>query len=446
MSTTPSSALRALPIDRLTLVFLSPERERAYRDAQFASTRVLLRAALGFSILIHLLFLYVDHLVLSQGAPTLWKLRLMVLIPASASVVLVSFLPIFQRIEQPAVAIAVIINVAMMIVGGVIFPDHIAYFVPGTVMVLIFGYILLGLRFAWSAPLMTLSAAAHVVAVLAQGLPVEQRVIATEVLVLSGVVLTIGAYRMELMSRTEYHAMEQLLVQERREREWLGLMAGFVRHELKNAIAGIGSSLQLVANTSIDDKREEYVRRAAHSLQFMRRFLEQVGTATNLESALHQQESALLSFSELVCGCVDDARQRTAGRTFADCIARDVHVRGNADSLVQMIDKLLNNAIEHSRAESQIEVRLATGEDSAQLEISNIGDALPDDVERLFRPFVTTKSGSAQGNLGLGLYVARTIATFHGGSVTAHALAQPAGARFVVTLPVVRSNAAATTA
>jgi len=438
----PVQAAQAeLPIHRLTLNFLSKEREAAYRQAQIRNLVGGVRFAGCAALGIHMIFMYLDYLVLGDQMATMTYIRTLVLMPAIVALMAFTYHNRFERFGQVATAGTVLINSSAMALSNLLFgPDTTMYFVGGTVMILMYGYVLLALRFAVAAPICTFTAAISLAVVVEQQLPAEQTVTAIEVLILCICIMSLGGYRMEISNRREYYSAEQLLTQERHEREWLGLVAGFVRHELKNSVAGIGSSLQLISGTNHHELRAEYVSRATRSLQFMRRFLDQVAAATNMESALRLQESDVVSLSELVTACVEDFEHLASDRQLHTDVAGNIMVLGNADSLAQMIDKLLNNALEHSKTGTAIEIRLAVVDNKAQFQVSNRGDPLPEDPERLFKPFVSGKKSSVDGNLGLGLYVARTIATHHGGEIGAMPLNDPEGARFVVSLPLVNDR------
>lgn len=71
--------------------------------------------------------------------------------------------------------------------------------------------------------------------------------------------------------------------------------------------------------------------------------------------------------------------------------------------------------------------------------MENDGDALPEDKERIFEAFVTSQKHP--DNLGLGSFVARSIAQNHGAGITAEDLPQRGGACFVVGLPAAREEA-----
>jgi signal transduction histidine kinase len=112
-----------------------------------------------------------------------------------------------------------------------------------------------------------------------------------------------------------------------------------------------------------------------------------------------------------------------------------VPVLGAADLYAQMLDKLVENAADFAAAGTAI--RISLGND-AILRVENQGAPLPDSIrESLFDSMVSLRgerSGAAP-HLGLGLYIARLIAEFHGGSLRAANLPGDAGAAFEVVLP-----------
>jgi two-component system, OmpR family, sensor histidine kinase ChvG len=106
---------------------------------------------------------------------------------------------------------------------------------------------------------------------------------------------------------------------------------------------------------------------------------------------------------------------------------------------VQLLDKLIENAVDFSPAGAVIVVRLRVESHLAVLEVDNPGPAIaPETLGRLFESLWQSRRGSAESDgrphFGLGLYIVRLIAEFHGGSASAENLPGDAGARFTVRL------------
>ncbi|MGC4114626.1 MAG: ATP-binding protein [Myxococcales bacterium] len=91
-------------------------------------------------------------------------------------------------------------------------------------------------------------------------------------------------------------------------------------------------------------------------------------------------------------------------------------VVGDEDEIRGAVANLLDNAVEASEADRRpVEIRTGMADGRAFVEIKDEGCGIaPADVERLFRPFHTTKTKGT----GLGLVIARSAVEAAGGKVT----------------------------
>jgi two-component system sensor histidine kinase ChvG len=115
-----------------------------------------------------------------------------------------------------------------------------------------------------------------------------------------------------------------------------------------------------------------------------------------------------------------------------------VPVNGAPELYAQMLDKLVANAVEFSN-DGAIDISLARDEEAARPTVANAGPPLPAGMEdRLFESMVSVREGSTGSapHLGLGLYIVRLIAQFHGGTATAENRAEPPGVAVIVRLPL----------
>jgi signal transduction histidine kinase len=113
---------------------------------------------------------------------------------------------------------------------------------------------------------------------------------------------------------------------------------------------------------------------------------------------------------------------------------RPAWVDGAPDELHRLVLNLLQNAVQHTPAGTQIRASVATMGDVVRLEVSDDGPGVaPELRDRVFDRF-TRAEGDGGGAVGLGLSIVRAVARTHGGDVE---LACPpeGGARFEVRLP-----------
>src|SRR3954465_15413419 len=115
-----------------------------------------------------------------------------------------------------------------------------------------------------------------------------------------------------------------------------------------------------------------------------------------------------------------------------------VPLSGAPDLFAQMLDKLAANAVDFATADP-VNVSLERSGDTATLRVSNTGPLLPAEMkERLFESMVSVRSerASHEPHLGLGLYIVRQIAEFHGGKAAATDRPDGSGVIFEVRLPL----------
>jgi signal transduction histidine kinase len=109
-------------------------------------------------------------------------------------------------------------------------------------------------------------------------------------------------------------------------------------------------------------------------------------------------------------------------------------VYGSPELIIQMLDKLADNAVDFSAEGDEIRLSLDSDDGNVVMSIFNPGPPLPENMRtQLFHSMVSVRQGGGKRHLGLGLYVARLIAEGHNGSISAENVA--GGVKFMVTLP-----------
>ena len=221
---------------------------------------------------------------------------------------------------------------------------------------------------------------------------------------------------------------------------WLESLAQFLRHELKNQLVAMGTSIDLARSGDSLEANRIYLDRAQRSLNRMRGLVSSATEATSLEAALTVDEVERVDLSALVADRVLAFQEANPSKRLDLGLNPGLFVQGNEARIAQLLDKLLNNAAEHMKPGGEIRVTLRRADGHwFELCVENEGNALPEDKERIFEAFVSSRRGPE--NLGIGLFVARSIARNHGGTVVAEELPGAAGARFVVRLPEARVKA-----
>jgi signal transduction histidine kinase len=112
-------------------------------------------------------------------------------------------------------------------------------------------------------------------------------------------------------------------------------------------------------------------------------------------------------------------------------------IRGDRARLRQVLGNLIENAVKYSPEGGEVRVSAAAGNGAVSIAVRDSGPGIPrDQQDRIFEKFgrADVEGGSKPGT-GLGLFIARSIAEAHGGSLEVTSGLEP-GATFTLSLPV----------
>ncbi|MBS1270510.1 MAG: Sensor protein CreC [Gammaproteobacteria bacterium] len=210
-------------------------------------------------------------------------------------------------------------------------------------------------------------------------------------------------------------------------------------HELNNPLNVVNSSLDNLQDEVPETRNSKYMARAKNGTTRLASILRNLTEAANLEEALRTESWEEFDLVELASSYIEGYQQSSPKQRFElDIRNSPIHIRGIPDLIAQMLDKLADNALDFSEADSPILVRLDKSNGHAELSILNKGAQLPETMtDRLFDPMVSVgKKNAKQSRLGLGLYVVRLIAEYHDGQAMAYNRNDTTGAKFTVILPL----------
>ncbi len=219
---------------------------------------------------------------------------------------------------------------------------------------------------------------------------------------------------------------------------WLENMARFLRHELKNTTIGLRSSLDLIERRAVKGEIGKYVERAKTSVGYMNNLLENMGNASTLEASFYKETRQRVNLSTLIEQQIDSYRAIYRESVLQVDCETQVDIQGNEAGLIQLLDKLVSNAVDHSSPNTPIRISLRRKDGQALLTVANRGEPLPQDKERIFELFVSMRERQRKhsDNLGLGLHIVKLVAESHGGRAWAEDMPDRNGAIFKVTLPL----------
>ncbi len=216
---------------------------------------------------------------------------------------------------------------------------------------------------------------------------------------------------------------------------YLRTLATKLSHELRTPLAIVTSSLENLEHETLSASSAGYTARAREGADRLRRILNAMSEASRVEEAMAHFEAESFDFRKVLSSTIDAYKDVYSGRTFDfNCSLQSAPAKGSPELLIQMLDKLVDNAFGFSAQSDTIIVGLAAIEGGLLLSVTNPGPPLPEHMRsQLFDSMVSIRASEGSRHLGLGLYVAKLIAEGHGGNITADNI--EGGVRFDVRLP-----------
>ncbi len=233
-----------------------------------------------------------------------------------------------------------------------------------------------------------------------------------------------------------FRLRQEQLKDHRHRNEFLAVLA----HELRNPLAPISNALQtlrrLKPGTVETERLYNIIGRQVEHLARLVSDLLDISRITQGKIDLRPQ---LLDVNDILRNVVQSSapaierRRHTVNATF---FPKPLPVFGDPIRLTQVFGNLLSNAIRYTPEGGVIEVSSAEANGDALVKIRDNGVGVsPDMLPQIFELFVQASQGS-QGGIGVGLALARTLVSLHGGSIEAHSDGLGKGSEFVVRLPV----------
>ncbi len=195
-------------------------------------------------------------------------------------------------------------------------------------------------------------------------------------------------------------------------RPFVEAFAADLSHELKNPVAAIRASAEILEESALDepDEARRFVARIRESTERIERLLGDLLSLARIE-ARGVEDLEPIELGQLVRRAAEQAD--ASGKRVEVHVEGDVRVRGDEAWLTRALSNLLDNALTHGDADTPVVLRAKRASDGVSISVESQG-AVPKHVRKnLFRRFVTTRAD--KGGSGLGLAIVRAVAESHGG-------------------------------
>jgi signal transduction histidine kinase/CheY-like chemotaxis protein len=223
---------------------------------------------------------------------------------------------------------------------------------------------------------------------------------------------------------------------DRQKDEFLAMLS----HELRNPLTPIVGALEVMklrGGDAFSKERTIIARHVQHVVRLVDDLLD-VARVTRGKIDLRRERCELSSIVakavEMTSTLVQERGQRLTVST-----PSALAVMADPARLAQAISNLLSNAAKYTEPGGEIAVVAVAEGSEAIVRVRDSGIGIePEVLPRVFDLFVQEKRAldRAQGGLGIGLTVVKSLVDLHGGSVSAHSQGRGKGSEFVIRLPL----------
>lgn len=217
----------------------------------------------------------------------------------------------------------------------------------------------------------------------------------------------------------------------------IGQVAAGLAHELRNPLTTIKGFMQLIGPDQFPENFRPYHQLILDEIQTTHDLIRNFLLLTNPSAP----QFNTIEPESLIQKAIQILQPTLLMRevTISFSIVKPIpFLLGDEEQLLQALLSIIQNSIEASPMHGQIQIRLMGQEDSVELNITDQGDGIPDNIrERVFDPFFSTR----KERIGLGLTIAQRIIFAHHGELSIINLTQEKGTSILLHLPVQNTKA-----
>ena len=233
---------------------------------------------------------------------------------------------------------------------------------------------------------------------------------------------------------------EALRQADRRKDEFLATLA----HELRNPLAPIVNSLQILRMTQDQDPSVEKVCQIMErQTNLLVRLVDDLLEVSRIAQGKIDLRREKLDLAAVIRSAVETSRPQidAGGHQLAISVPpRPMIVNADSDRLAQVIANLLNNAAKYTPAGGQIWLTARPGRGQVTISVRDNGVGIsPEQLPRVFEMYAQGGVPDARSprGLGIGLTLAKNLVQLHGGRIEARSDGLGKGSQFTITLPLV---------
>ncbi|SFQ65112.1 His Kinase A (phospho-acceptor) domain-containing protein [Variovorax sp. OK605] len=254
----------------------------------------------------------------------------------------------------------------------------------------------------------------------------------------------VSALRSALRARRRQYELRKILEDlseaDKRKTEFLATLA----HELRNPLAPLSTALAILKRKTLAPEAAlPYYELMGRQVEHMVRLVNDLMEVSRITRGKIELQLGELALDQVIRGAVElsrplmDAGRHTLALHMPDA---SLAVEGDSVRLTQVFSNLLNNAAKYTPEGGRIDVFVERGAHGhAVVRVKDSGAGIPPAMlGAIFDMFVQVSgtARAAQGGLGIGLTLVKSLVELHGGTVSAKSEGANQGSEFTVSLPL----------
>lgn len=244
-----------------------------------------------------------------------------------------------------------------------------------------------------------------------------------------------------LETEERLEAQEHLVAHERELARIQEEFVAVLGHDLRNPVAALTAGLRHLDNEPLTDKARKMLPLMQSSLHRMNDLIENImmHAKARLGGGIRVSATPDAPLARAITQVIDEIRAASPEHEILLDLSFDRPVSCDAARVAQAVSNLVSNAVRHGTWGAPIEVRGTVNDCEIAISVANRGKAIPEELrQRLFQPFQRGDQSGGEG-LGIGLYVASSIAAAHGGRLEVDS--EDGTTTFTLMLPVLSRTA-----
>jgi CheY-like chemotaxis protein len=232
---------------------------------------------------------------------------------------------------------------------------------------------------------------------------------------------------------------------DQRKDEFLAMLA----HELRNPLAPISNAVQIMKLSNLDETRLAWCRDVIdRQVEHMVRLVDDLLDVSRINRGKIELKKERLEISTIVQRAVETSQPLIDAHRHELSVhlpPEPVVVEGDLVRLSQVVSNLINNAAKYTDEGGSIDLTIESTDRQVFIRVRDNGRGIdPSALSGLFRLFyqVDRTLDRAEGGLGIGLALVKSLVAMHGGEVWAQSEGLGKGSEFVIRLPCLRSSPA----